>query len=98
MRTLISNYLPSYASEVILFRTDGELTRFKISSETGYDFYILKIEIQTKNRNYECVATKNDIPGVEKIKYNWDEEKRIQLAKENIEMAKRYIIQVFGEE
>lgn len=98
MRTLISNYLPNYSSEVVLFRTDGELTRFKISSETGYDFYILKISIQTKNRNYECVATKDDIPGVEKIKYNWDEEKRIQLAKENIKLAKKYIIQVFGEE
>lgn len=98
MRTLIENYLPHYSSEVVKFRTDGENVRFKIVSENGNSYYYLTIAIQTRNRNFENVATFGDIPGVTQIQYHWDKEKRIQVAKENIKLAKKYIIQVFGEE
>lgn len=98
MRTLIENYLPHYSSEVVKFRTDGENVRFKIVSENGNSYYYLTIAIQTRNRNFENVATFGDIPGVTKIQYHWDDEKRIQVAKENIKLAKKYIIQVFDEE
>ena len=98
MRTLIENYLPQHSSEVVKFRTDGENVRFKIVSENGNSYYYLTIAIQTRNRNFENVATFGDIPGVTKIQYHWGDEKRIQAAKENIKLAKKYIIQVFGEE
>jgi hypothetical protein len=98
MKTLISNYLPNYSSEVVKFRTDGEDVRFKIVSENGNSYYYLTIAIQTRNRNFENVATFGDIPNVTKIQYHWDDEKRIQVAKENIKLAKKYITKVFSEE
>lgn len=98
METLISNYRPYYSSEVVKFRTDGEDVRFKIVSEVGNSYYYLTIAIQTRNRNFENVAIFGDIPNVSSIHYHWDNEKRIQMTKENIEMAKKYITKVFGEE
>jgi hypothetical protein len=98
MRTLIENYLHHYSSEVVKFRTDGEDVRFKIVSENGNSYYYLTIAIQTRNRNFENVATFGDIPGVIRIQYHWDDRERIRLAKENIKLAKEYITKVFGEE
>jgi hypothetical protein len=41
------------------------------------------------------VAHKNDIEGIESIAYHWDDNRRIELGKKNIEIAKEWIKQVF---
>lgn len=96
MKTLISNYTPAYSSEIVMFNTDGEDVRFKITSENRNSYFHFHIEIQTRNRDFEKVASNSDIPNLIHIRYHDTDEVRIKYAKDNIKLAKDYIKKAFG--
>lgn len=95
MKTLIKNYAPSYCSEVVRHTMDGKDERFKIVAECGNCYSKLSISIQTLNKDFSVIATKEDIPGYTHVNYVLSESIRCLNLKENIKAAKDYIKKVF---
>ena len=95
MKTLIENYSSSYCSKVVRHVVDGKDERFKIVAECGNCYSKLSISIQTLNKDFTVIATKEDIPGYIYINYVWAECIRIKNLKDNIKAAEDYIKKVF---
>lgn len=97
MKVLSTSYKACYCSEYVSHTAkNGEELFFKISVENGNSYFYLYVRLLTKNNVMDnVVAHKNDIEGVSEISFMWGDEKRIELGKENIEVAKKWIEMVF---
>jgi len=97
MEVLSKSYKASYCSEYVSHTAkNGEELFFKISAENGNSYFYFYVRLLTKNNVMDnVVAHKNDIEGIEHIAYNCDDNRRIELGKKNIEIAKEWIKQVF---
>lgn len=97
MKVLSKSYNVGYCSEYISHTSkNGEEMLFKISVENGNSYFYLYVRLLTKNNEMDnVVANANDIEGVEKINFIWDNEKRLDAGKRNIEIAKKWIKKVF---
>ena len=95
MKTLIKNYSPSYCSKVVRHTMDGKDERFKIVAECGNCYSKLSISIQTLNKDFSVIATKEDIPSYIHVNYVWGECIKLKNLKDNIKAAEDYIKKVF---
>ena len=97
MKVLSTSYKACYCSEYVSHTAkNGEELFFKISVENGNSYFYLYVRLLTKNNVMDnVVAHKNDIEGIEHINYIWDNEKRIEVGKKNIEVAKEWVKKVF---
>lgn len=97
MKVLSKSYKASYCSEYVSHTAkNGEELFFKISAENGNSYFYFYVRLLTKNNVMDnVVAHANDIEGVERINYIWDDNRRIEVGKKNIEIAKEWIKQVF---
>jgi hypothetical protein len=97
MKVLSQSYKAGYCSEYVSHTAkNGEELFFKISAENGNSYFYFYVRLLTKNNVMDnVVAHKNDIEGIESIAYHWDDNRRIELGKKNIEIAKEWIKQVF---
>ena len=97
MKVLSKSYKAGYCSEYVSHTTkNGEEMLFKISVENGNSYFYLFVRLLTKNNEIDnVVANANDIEGVEGISYIWDNEKRLNAGKRNLEIAKKWIKKVF---
>lgn len=97
MKVLSKSYKAGYCSEYVTHTTkNGEELFFKISVENGNSYFRLYVKLLTKNNEIDNVIAHNDdIEGVEKINYIWNDDRRIDAGKSNIEVAKKWIKKVF---
>jgi hypothetical protein len=97
MKVLSKSYKVNYCSEYVSHTSkNGEELFFKISMENGNSYSRLYVRLLTKNHQIEnVIANIDDIEGIKKINYIWDDNKRIDAGKNNIEVAKKWIEKVF---
>lgn len=97
MKVLSKSYKAGYCSEYVSHTSKkGEEMFFKISVENGNSYFHLFVRLLTKNNEIDnVVAHANDIDGVEGINYIWDDDRRIDTGKRNIEIVKKWIKKVF---
>ena len=97
MKVLSKSYKAGYCSEYVSHTSkNGEELFFKISVDNGNCYFNLKVRLLTKNNEIDnIVAHAHDIDGVESINYIWDNDRRIDAGKRNIEVAKKWIKKVF---
>lgn len=97
MKVLSKSYKAGYCSEYVSHTSKkGEELFFKISMENGNCYSRLYVRLLTKNNQIEnVIANIDDIEGIKKINYVWDDGKRIDVGMSNIEVAKKWIKKVF---
>ena len=97
MKVLSKSYKAGYCSEYVTHTSkNGEELFFKIYMENGNSYSRLFVKMLTKNNEIDNVVAHNDdIEGIERINYIWDEKRRIEYGKNNIEIAKKWIKKVF---
>jgi hypothetical protein len=93
---ILSETINTYAATTFLLASfNGEPVRFKITTENGNSYCYLKVFIQTKNYDLGLIASEFEIPGFERVAYYWDDNRRIDTNKANIEAGKKFIENVF---
>lgn len=97
MKVLSTSYKAGYCSEYVSHTAkNGEELLFKIEVENGNCYFYLIVKLFTKNNEINnIVATDSDIENSIGINYIWDNEKRLDVGKKNIEIAKEWIKKVF---
>lgn len=97
MKVLSKSYKAGYCSEYVSHTSkSGEELLFKITVENGNCYFRLLVKLLTKNNEIDnVVATAPDIEGVEGINYIWDNDRRLNAGKKNLEVAKKWIKKVF---
>ena len=97
MKVLSKSYKAGYCSEYVTHTSkNGEELFFKIYMENGNSYSRLFVKMLTKNNEIDNVVAHNDdSEGIERINYIWDEKRRIEYGKNNIEIAKKWIKKVF---
>ena len=97
MKVLSKSYKAGYCSEYVSHTSkNGEELLFKITVENGNCYFRLHVNLFTKNNEIDnVVAVAADIEGVEGINYIWDNDRRLNAGKKNLEVAKKWIKKVF---
>lgn len=97
MKVLSKSYKAGYCSEYVSHTSkNGEELFFKISMENGNSYSRLYVRLLTKNNEIDnVIANIDDIEGIERISYVWDDDRRIDVGKNNIKVAKKWIEKVF---
>ena len=91
MTTLAKNTTPSYCSEYISYNGN----KYKIVVRNGNAYFEVFIYRLTNNGDFAVIANVNDIPNITRINYVWDDNRRMECAKENLEKAKEWLKSVF---
>lgn len=91
MKTLSLKLDKKWSSEYILYNG----VRYRLRVENDNSYFYANIYRQTQNGDFSLIADKADIEGIKDIKHIWSDNERIECAKQNLELMKKWLKKVF---